>query len=472
MLASGLHRVAFARKILDKHSEPVILIVIMPTIPTLNQSQLTLPIPAHSPDKRNGFTVVHRPLQSRHATFKGGMEEPVHRWFRLTPSFGPHLVRDVMTEFGIKQDSTVLDPFSGAGTTLIECQLRGIQSFGFEIHPFLHWIASSSLKLDIRHEEAKHQFTALGHLYSDLDASMPQNPENLPLEIPQIHNPYRWWRPDILRDLLVLKIAIKRLQAPSEIKRFFNLGFAGVLVPSLTNVTLGRLQLHFIDRAKDDIKVWSSFQAQITTMLFDLEHTKYHAHKKGQVILIDSTDLSSLDPIPAIDFVITSPPYPNRYSYVWNTRPHLFFFDFFHSAKQSSQLDSKIIGGTWGTATSMLQKGKVEAEFDAVTEFVLPVSEKIRQHDNLMANYIVKYFNGLTRQLVQLEGVLTQGAKLAYVVGCSEIKGVYVETDVILAKIMENLPFECSVLEVRRLRKRNSGHNLYESIVYAQTPII
>ena len=447
----------------------MILIVIMKLETELNNKQLPLAIPNMVPDERCGPRVVTRPLQSRLATFKGGMEEPVHRWFRLTPSFGPQLVRDVMDEFGVGEGSTVLDPFTGAGTTLIECQLNGIQSYGFEIHPFLHWIAATSLNSSIDEQELQQQFSILAEKFVELSTTMPQDPEQLPLEIPQIHNPYRWWRRDVLRDLLVLKIAIQSLQAPPEVTAFLKLGLAGVLVPDLTNVTLGRLQLHFKDRGEDTIEVWNSFESHMTSMISDVEQTRHRIQERAQVFLTDATNLPANPCLYDIDYVITSPPYPNRYSYIWNTRPHLYFFDFFSSAKEASQLDSKIIGGTWGTATSMLQKGTVQAEYDAVAEYIVPVSERIREHDNLMANYVVKYFNGLTRQLVQMGDILAKEAKLAYVVGCSEIKGVYIETDVLLAQIMEKLPFKCSVQEVRRLRKRNSGQDLYESIVYAHT---
>jgi hypothetical protein len=64
--------------------------------------------------------------------------------------------------------------------------------------------------------------------------------------------------------------------------------------------------------------------------------------------------------------------------------------------------------------------------------------------------------------------VLQPHAKLAYVVGCSELKGIYVETDVLLAKLIERLGLGFSINTIERIRKRNSGKNLHESIVYAQ----
>src|SRR6266704_4971271 len=45
----------------------------------------------------------------------------VHEWYRFILSFPPHLVRDYLDRFAIGPCNVVLDPFCGAGTTLVEC---------------------------------------------------------------------------------------------------------------------------------------------------------------------------------------------------------------------------------------------------------------------------------------------------------------------------------------------------------------
>jgi hypothetical protein len=143
----------------------------------------------------------------------------------------------------------------------------------------------------------------------------------------------------------------------------------------------------------------------------------------------------------------------------------LYFFDFFDNAKQASDLDMKTIGGTWGTATSVLNKGIIEPVSDVLNENVRPITDKIRLEDNLMANYVMKYFNMLNFQIEKMIPFLKGSTNVAYVVGNSEIKGVFVETDVMLAKMFRSFGLEKT--EINRFRKRNSGKNLFESIVYA-----
>ena len=53
-------------------------------------------------------------------------DRAVHDWYRFVLSFPPHLVQAYVARFGIRGSETVLDPFCGAGTTLVECKKLGI----------------------------------------------------------------------------------------------------------------------------------------------------------------------------------------------------------------------------------------------------------------------------------------------------------------------------------------------------------
>ena len=136
--------------------------------------------------------------------------------------------------------------------------------------------------------------------------------------------------------------------------------------------------------------------------------------------------------------------------------------------KEASDLDKITIGGTWGTATSILTKGELKPINDIVHKYVSPVTSTIKEKDLLMANYVMKYFNLLIKQIIEMDKILSKKAKIAYVVGNSRIKGTYVETDNILMQIIKDLELGYKKAKVNRFRKRNSGKDLFESIVYAE----
>jgi hypothetical protein len=415
--------------------------------------------------------IIYNPISSKTATFKSGTRKKIHNWFRLTPSFGADLVDIMAIKLNYKEGDLILDPFGGASTTLIQSKLNKADSIGFEINPLLHFVGQTCLNWSLEPPVIETAILMIENLYNSLSEKLKNTDvESCGFELPKIHNVFRWWRKDVLKELLIVKNLITNSDLEQEYKDFFLLGLAGVLVPDLTNVTLGKLQLHFINRDNDEINVFESYRKHIAVMIDDLKIIKSEYgddFNYAKLYLTDATDISKLNIDKKVNLVITSPPYPNRYSYVWNTRPHLFFLDIFDNAKQASNLDLKTIGGTWGVATSNLMKGIIEPLFPIIEEVIEPIVKQIRDSDNLMANYVMKYFNLLAKQIIEMEKIAANDIRVAYVVGNSEIKGVYVETDVLLGKIFEGLNIGYSVSEITRFRKRNSGVDLYESIVYA-----
>ena len=65
-------------------------------------------------------------------------DRAVHDWYRFVLSFPPHLVRDYLERLGVGPTDTVLDPFCGTGTTLVECKKLGIASVGIESNPMAY----------------------------------------------------------------------------------------------------------------------------------------------------------------------------------------------------------------------------------------------------------------------------------------------------------------------------------------------
>lgn len=434
--------------------------------------QFHLPLIAKIPQEADLSDRVQLvPIEVGRSTFVAGQAQRVHRWFRLTPSFGPDLVQHILATTKTPPHSCVLDPFAGAGTTLIESKLEGHQAFGFEINPLLHFVCATSVDWGARSSEIGDMLSVLRETYSaEVKRSAGKHIDELGLEIPPIHDPFRWWRPDVLRNLVILRNAIDSITRMNpRVNAFLRLALAGVLVPDLTNVTLGRLQLHFIDRSNDRIDVWGSFHSHASAMLEDIQAVAcVRSNGSATAFHTDATRPSVPSDLPPIDRVITSPPYPNRYSYVWNTRPHLYLLGFFNKAKDASELDMHTIGGTWGSATSVLQKGVVPYVLKTMEPILEPVVGQIRKGDNLMANYLVKYFNLLVQQIRVQHPLLAPNAQLAYVVGCSRLKDVYVETDVLLGRLFEALDLGYRVVAIERFRRRHSGKDLFESTVFVR----
>lgn len=66
----------------------------------------------------------------------------LHSWLKYKEGFSANLVNILLDEMGAKPGDWVMDPFMGSGTTALVCQMRGINSIGYDIMP----ISSVSIK--------------------------------------------------------------------------------------------------------------------------------------------------------------------------------------------------------------------------------------------------------------------------------------------------------------------------------------
>ncbi len=75
-------------------------------------------------------------------------DRAIHDWYRFVLSFPPHLVQEYLARFGLQRGQTVLDPFCGTGTTVVEAKRQGIAAVGIEANAMAHF--ASQVKTDWR----------------------------------------------------------------------------------------------------------------------------------------------------------------------------------------------------------------------------------------------------------------------------------------------------------------------------------
>jgi len=415
---------------------------------------------------KNGYKISFPSLNE--VTFIGGLQEPVHSWFRLTPSYSPELVRYLVSYLKCNDETIILDPFLGKGTTSIECKKLGFNCVGVEINPLLQKVSEYELTWEIdldafRRDYEKHYDNLTEIISKEKNASLEDVFDKYNFEIPPIHNPYRWWKKNVLKDLLIIKDVVFNIN-DDDFRKLYWVALNSSVV-NCANIHRNHPTISFDDNHNRNINALSDFYENIQQIISDL--TTLHNQKNMiypdiEIILGDSTALNEFIRDKKVNRVITSPPYPNRFSYVHTTRPQLFFMDIFDNPSQSTELDINSIGGTWGRATSNLQKGKIDPH-EHLGNIMEDVIEELRPKSNLMCNYVVKYFNMMDTHINALKQIITEDFKGAYVVGNSRLKGVDVFTETILSKMFEIHGFK--VDELLMFRKRGGKARLYETAI-------
>ncbi len=71
----------------------------------------------------------------RSVSYQLSKRDVLHSWLKYKEGFSADLVNLLLDEMSIVSGDTVMDPFIGSGTTALVCQMRGINSIGYDIMP-------------------------------------------------------------------------------------------------------------------------------------------------------------------------------------------------------------------------------------------------------------------------------------------------------------------------------------------------
>lgn len=391
-------------------------------------------------------------------TFKHNVNHGRHSWLRLTPAYSVKLVNQILDDN--PEVEHVLDPFCGTGTTALVCGERGINCESLEINPFLVWFARVKTSNFTPHQlqDAKQHLTTI---YRDVE----NGNSSSKLWIPAIKDIDKWWSENTVNTLARLHIAICTI-SDVTIRDVYLVAFCRILI-EVSNAAFNHQSMSF---------------KKPQTSLFDLNEETLLLGNFGRHLeaiikschqsIIGHIDITHADartvPTPKngeYDCVITSPPYPNRMSYIRELRPYMYWLGYLSEAREAGELDWQAIGGTWGIATSRISKWQPSSVPIHHPDFADTI-ENIAKHSQTLANYVHKYFVDIVLHVNSLLPHLRSGAKVFYVIGNSKFYDVLVPAEQIYASILRSAGF--AEVKVTPIRKRNSKKELFEFIVSAK----
>ncbi|MEM7537758.1 MAG: DNA methyltransferase [Chloroflexota bacterium] len=100
----------------------------------------------------NGFITPTRQHQLERTCAKTGKQKKqstrysVHGLHEYKGKFNPQIVRGILNVLDVPDDATVLDPFCGSGTTLVECAHANMNAFGFDVNPMAVFVSNAKLQ--------------------------------------------------------------------------------------------------------------------------------------------------------------------------------------------------------------------------------------------------------------------------------------------------------------------------------------
>ncbi len=348
-------------------------------------------------------------------TAEGARREPIHRWLPYRQGFSPALVRLFLDENKLTRSAAaypVLDPFSGAGTCIVECARRGVHAIGVEAMASLTFLSNAKFE---------RQWTPL-----------PEWPDS-----PQ-------W-----------EAVAERLEAPIH----------------RAALMLAQRRRHTSDgRPNRGAKPIRETLGDVSAMIQDdLRHPLPLAQH------VETGDARNMNGLAdgSIAGVLTSPPYLSRYDYKTIVDPIDHVFRYWYPDDSSPKAGSRSVRAEIRQRESRRTTGlpnrlKDPREMPVVTDSptMLPddalgqggTSAIVREIESALdraglprqSGLLRDYFHDMTLVLDECRRVLRSSATAWFIVGGARIKNVYVPSDLIVAELAESLGLHVSAIRVSR----------------------
>jgi site-specific DNA-methyltransferase (cytosine-N4-specific) len=401
-------------------------------------------------------------------TLQVGRKESQYLTHSLHPykgRFYPQMIRALINFARLKAGDTVLDPFCGCGTTLLECFLTDINSVGIDLHPLACFIAKvkiqslnlnpAKLRSEIKKLLRRIQTNNMRLQKLTLDSFLVRPQEFSDLQpLPDMPNIDKWFSPDVLVKIQVIMKNIDKIE-DENVKDLFKVVLSSILRP-ISNWDTRQVRVRLLKEPRKNVPVFEIFEDKLWKSYFIIlsyQKIKPKLSISGdadtKVVNADSRRLEFVDS-ESIDAIITSPPYAMALPYIDTDRLSLFLLGYV-TRKTINDLIFRMIGNR---EISDEVRKKWEREFlEKYDELAFPVyfkktlSKIIQENKELpntafrrknMPALLFKYFYDMQLCLNEMDRVLKPDKHCIVIVGNNYTttgKGnvVNIETDRVLS---------------------------------------
>jgi site-specific DNA-methyltransferase (cytosine-N4-specific) len=388
-----------------------------------------------------------------------------HSFHEYIGRFYPQIVRALINAYG-DDKGTILDPFSGSGTTVIESMLMSIPVIGIELNPLQNFLTKAKLRsFNIPYEDIDASISRINNKFANLNFS------NIVIQNDLIPNYEKWFRKENLQQLISIKSILEKDNINNELKIFFLLVLSSIIkevsnwVPGQARVRLGKKPLNIVDvfslfrkRVKEYRDLIKVYQAMDKYLKIEPRQARVH-----------NIDARQMDIIPdkSISLIVTSPPYANALPYIETDKLAGYLLGFLKNTNYIDYINKEI----GNREVSSIERVQLEEEFlrnynslswgDGCKRLIKNIylknkdlpRENFRRRDHAAVLY--KYYKGIYQTLKEMKRVLLPNGFCIIIVGNNKLRAgetlIEVKSDKYIIDMAKILGFELENVIEREL---------------------
>ncbi|MEQ9398769.1 MAG: DNA methyltransferase [Longimicrobiales bacterium] len=382
-----------------------------------------------------------RILENGYSGDESGRKDPkyaTHGIHRYKGKFYPQLAKSLLNSAGLDVGATVLDPFCGSGTLVLEGHLSGLRAHGVDLNPLAARIASA--KVGVLDLDPNHVLRAAEFLRAELTGtvsctgSMDQFPE-------AAHEEIESWFATPIAFKLNHVLSVIRASSTGVLQEFLEVVFSSI-VRDVSHQDPRDLRIRRRKEPLDDADVFGAFLGALDAQVERLEDfwaIRGHCPTplvRPTVVHGDAREGRPFDKLGlrdrSVDCVLTSPPYATALPYIDTDRLSLLLL-FGLTSSDRRPLERDLTGSREITASS---RRALEAEIRSPTSGALPGSVERFLIELLVTtekaevgfrrqnrpSLLLRFFSDLSRVLAESERLLRPGGHLFMVIGDSSTR--------------------------------------------------
>lgn len=442
------------------------------------------------------FLEVTEKFNRQSVSYQLSKKDVLHNWFKYKEGFSANLVNILLDEMDVVAGDWVMDPFIGSGTTALVCQMRGINSIGYDVLPI------SAVSIKAKAAVMRYNVNEVQHMIEDvLSLTVPENyhkstpyititrnayPQENELFLAYIHdwNEQSVYSPEA-KNLLTLCIINSLERCSYTIKSGQYLGWdcrsPKVQETNKARASKGQKLLPEKYVRAEILNSKATIIDELIHVLADIELIQNNGVDTARAE-IDFVPRSALYELPLVEDnklkgVVTSPPYCNRYDYTRTYALELVYLglgeaeikglrqgllsctveskskiaalrDYYFSIGQSNRFDY---------INTVIKENKAFAE-------VMTALEKRKENGDLNNNGVIRmvegYFNELAFIYAELYRVCKPGAMVAFVNDNVRYGGEVIPVDFLSSSFAEQFGFKVKTIYTLKQQKGNSSQQM------------
>lgn len=421
----------------------------------------------------------------------------LHNWLKYKEGFSANLVNILLDEMGVISGDWIMDPFIGSGTTALVCQMRGINTIGYDIMPI------STVAIKAKAAVMKYDINEIQHLIQHISNLVV--PDNYHRELPHIsitNSAYPkknevflayihdwneqtiYYSPEV-KNLLTLCIinSLERCSYTIKSGQYLRWDCRSKKVQDANKARAAKgqkllsekfIREEILDSKKTILEELSHALADI-----DLFQKSNVNTAQAQINFIQRSVLYELPLVEdnKIRGVITSPPYCNRYDYTRTYALELVYLGVDENkikkmrqellsctVENKSKIDSlRDYYSSIGQANRFNYIYKVIKENKIFTEIMTALSKR-KENGDLNNNAIIRmvegYFTELAFIYAELYRICKTGAMVAFVNDNVRYGGEIIPVDFLCSSFAEQFGFRVKTIYTLKQQKGNSSQQM------------